>query len=237
MKKLSLAVTVLALAAVGCDDDSSTTKADAGMDSGQNTIPDANGGEPDPYPNCDRDGVESYPDYEGGPVWTSAQQMACGTACGMVPEAESEKCIMDNCPDYDKFNECANGVLLSCLTGSDGDCRRIWENYICCADEAKCEESTTQEAFDMCIDSNCQDRIGAVTTCIDEEADPNSQIPDPCIVQVFNRCIKPMTNLDAGMDDDAGADGGVSTKSLGLVHPLLLKQVKLRAAELRKIAR
>ncbi len=186
-----------------------------------------------PPPTCNRDQVKPAAGYNKDPVWTSAQQMACSTACGTVPANESEQCVKDNCPDYDKFNACSNSVLLNCLTSSGAACRGPWETYVCCSEANDCGGAETQEAFDACIESNCQDRIDAVGACVDETIDPTAQEPHPCITEVANRCIKADTNLDAGAEDDAGADGGTSTKSLGLVDPALRR---LRGASLRTIA-
>ncbi len=210
MKKLSLVAALLALAGAACGSDSdkkSDTKGDGGGGGGNNNgdnglaIPDAGGGEQVPFPECPRDEVDAFPDYEGEPVWTSADQMACATACGMVTgEEESAACIEANCPDYEMFNDCVNGVLLSCLTADakDGDCRGDWETYICCAEE-NCGTLTDGDEQQTCLDKSCKNYIEDVGTCIDENSDPNAQIPDPCIRKVFQRCIKPAAPMgDAG---------------------------------------
>ncbi len=228
MKKLSLAVTVLALAAVGCDDDSSTPKTDAGMDSGQNTIPDANGGEPDPFPSCDRDAVDAYPDeHTADDVWSLEEFMACQTKCGM-----DEACFTDaNCPGLDGFDTCFSNVVTACLTASDGDCRTPWENTDCCSQANNClPEGTTQAAFDMCIADNCQKYVDDTRACFDEQIDFNAQIVDPCLRKTIETCLPAGGGMgDAGMGD-AGMndDGGTSTKSLIFGLPeVLLKRLKL----------
>ncbi len=198
MKKLSLVAALLALAGSACGSDGKSDKksdagnANGGDNNGNNvSIPDGGGGEEVPFPKCERDQVESYPDFDGPPVWTSQDQMNCATACGMAAEADSEACIMANCPGYEMFNDCVNGVLLSCLTGEgkDADCRSDWETYICCADD-KCGMVAEAEQ-EACLDKNCMSYIDKVGECIDENGDPSAQIQPPCLRQVIQRCIKP----------------------------------------------
>jgi hypothetical protein len=194
MKERSILLALLALAGTACDDDDGTS--DRGNDAGSDSAV-ADAGE---FASCQRDQIASFPDYTGEPVWTEQQQMSCALACGMSPEAESEACIAANCPGFELFNQCVDGVLLSCLTTDDeeGACRTEWETFNCCVEDRCSEVPATEQ--DGCLNERCQPQLEDVNACLEENGDPNAQPPHPCIQRVVNRCIQ----QDAASSRDAG---------------------------------
>jgi hypothetical protein len=169
MKKWSLIISLLALAAGACDDTSTSGDGGTGGGDGGGTgidVPDA--ADPGPrYPECFADDVGT----ELGPVgaqwtadapWNASDVAACMDKC---PDG-SFTCFSDMCERGEDFVDCYLGDIAYCAGDAESrTCEEDYRLFGCCMIDSKCTEANTQDLFDSCLMENCTEDLQSFFDC------------------------------------------------------------------------
>ena len=191
MKRLILAVSIVALGATGCDDDSgggnadASTEVDAGSDGGGN-------GSGDRYPECTAaDAFEQVGRFGNRwslpKPWTEAQLEACIAVC-----RGDLNCFEAMCEGGTQFVDCYIGEVPYCAgDAQEATCPEEARIARCCVIDNECLDAPTDDQFSACVDTACGEDLDAFYECAVETCEEAS----------LAACLTP-----GGFGSDAGAD-------------------------------
>jgi len=108
---------------------------------------------------CDDTTLSAPLDWQGGPVWTAAELMACQAKCGGF----SRNCFMNSCQGGSAWLECLKTTAATCAGARGGPCRNDYVASTCCEVE-DCKR--LKPAFDTCTEMQADCAMQAQMTCL-----------------------------------------------------------------------